>query len=46
MAEDPVERRRVADAFLSHTSWDGTWTRINQLLDAVMRPSSEPARTA
>jgi hypothetical protein len=41
-----VERRRVADAFLSHTSWDGTWTRINQLLDAVMRPSSEPARTA
>ena len=46
MAEDPAERRRVGDAFLSHTSWDGTWTRISQLLDAALRTASEPARTA
>jgi UDP-galactopyranose mutase len=35
MAEDPVHRMTQADAFLRQTSWDGTWSRIRLLLDAV-----------
>jgi UDP-galactopyranose mutase len=37
MAEDPHERITQADAFLRHTSWDGTWTRIRRLLDEVLQ---------
>lgn len=37
MAEDAATRVREADAFLRHTSWDGTWTRIRTLLDEVLR---------
>jgi glycosyltransferase involved in cell wall biosynthesis len=40
MAEDPVQRLTEADAFLRHTSWDGTWTRIRLLLDDVLRPDA------
>jgi UDP-galactopyranose mutase len=36
MAEDPAERITRADAFLRHTSWDGTWTRIRVLLEGVL----------
>ena len=36
LAEDAGMRRARADAFLSHTSWDGTWTRMRQLVDAVV----------
>jgi len=37
MAEDAAKRTIQADAFLRHTSWDGTWTRINRLLDEAVR---------
>jgi UDP-galactopyranose mutase len=40
MAEDRVERVTVADAFLRQTSWDGTWTRIRRLMDAVTAPDA------
>jgi UDP-galactopyranose mutase len=40
MAEDPSKRITQADAFLRHTSWDGTWTRIRRLLDEVLRGDS------
>jgi UDP-galactopyranose mutase len=40
MAEDPSKRITQADAFLRHTSWDGTWTRIRLLLDEVLRGES------
>jgi UDP-galactopyranose mutase len=35
MSEDPVHRMTQADAFLRQTSWDGTWSRIRLLVDAV-----------
>jgi UDP-galactopyranose mutase len=37
MAEDPAARTAQADAFLRKTSWDGTWSRMRALLDAVLR---------
>lgn len=40
MAEDPSRRITQGDAFLRHTSWDGTWTRIRLLLDEVLRGES------
>jgi UDP-galactopyranose mutase len=46
MAENGDERRRVADAFLRQTSWDGTWTRISHLLEAALDTAAAPARTA
>ena len=33
MAEDEATRITQADAFLAHTSWDKTWSRIALLLD-------------
>lgn len=36
MAEDAAERITRHDAFLRQTSWDGTWARINRLLDAAV----------
>jgi UDP-galactopyranose mutase len=36
LSESPAERLRAADAFLTHTSWDGTWTRMRQLIDDVI----------
>jgi len=36
LAEPPAERLRAADAFLTHTSWDGTWTRMRQLIDDAL----------
>jgi UDP-galactopyranose mutase len=36
MAEDAATRITQADAFLRHTSWDGTWTRIRLLLDDAL----------
>ena len=36
LAEDPVRRQREVDAFLTQTSWDGTWTRMHRLIvDAI-----------
>jgi UDP-galactopyranose mutase len=36
LAEDAAERLRQVDAFLTQTSWDGTWTRMYRLVSAVM----------
>jgi UDP-galactopyranose mutase len=38
MAENPAARRRDADAFLRHTSWDGTWNRIRAMLNQAIDP--------
>jgi UDP-galactopyranose mutase len=45
MAEDAATRITQGDAFLRHTSWDATWSRITRLLDAVGNTSGdhEPA---
>lgn len=44
MTEDAPARIRQADAFLRQTSWDGTWTRIRRLVEALLR-SHEGAAT-
>jgi UDP-galactopyranose mutase len=36
LAEDPGERLRQADTFLTQTSWEGTWTRMYRLITAAM----------
>jgi glycosyltransferase involved in cell wall biosynthesis len=36
LAEPRAERLRAADAVLTHTSWDGTWTRMRQLIENVL----------
>jgi glycosyltransferase involved in cell wall biosynthesis len=36
LGEDAAERTRAADAFLSHMSWDGTWTRMRQLIQHTL----------
>jgi UDP-galactopyranose mutase len=42
MAEDASDRLRQADAFLRQTSWDGTWSRIRLMLEAVLRRDQGP----
>jgi UDP-galactopyranose mutase len=47
MAEEPAKRITQADAFLRHTSWDGTWSRIRMLVDAAARGAGvEPGARA
>jgi UDP-galactopyranose mutase len=36
LAEDPVERLRAADAFLTHMSWEGTWSRMRQMVEQAI----------
>jgi UDP-galactopyranose mutase len=36
LAEHPLDRLRAADAFLTHLSWDGTWTRMRQLIEQAI----------
>jgi len=36
LEEDANDRLVAADAFLTHTSWDGTWTRMRQLVDRAI----------
>ena len=36
MSEDCHERITQSDAFLRHTSWDGTWTRMRQILESLL----------
>jgi UDP-galactopyranose mutase len=36
LAEDPAERWRQVDAFLTQTSWEGTWTRMYRHVSEVM----------
>jgi UDP-galactopyranose mutase len=41
LAENPADRIRAADAFLTHLSWDGTWTRMRQLIEqAIAAPGT------
>jgi UDP-galactopyranose mutase len=37
MVEDGAKRLRKADAFLRQTSWDGTWSRIDRLVQEAAR---------
>jgi UDP-galactopyranose mutase len=41
MTEDATKRITRADAFLSQTSWDGTWNRIRMLLDEVLSADTD-----
>jgi UDP-galactopyranose mutase len=36
LTEPAAERLRAADAFLSRTSWDGTWTRMRLLIEQTI----------
>src|SRR3954447_24158713 len=36
MQEDAAQRLQQADAFLTHTSWEGTWTRMRQQIDEII----------
>jgi glycosyltransferase involved in cell wall biosynthesis len=38
LTEPRGERLRAADVFLTHTSWDGTWARMRQLIEDVITP--------
>jgi UDP-galactopyranose mutase len=44
MSEDPIGRRTQADAFLTHMSWDGTWRRIQLLMEDAIRESGGSVR--
>ena len=47
MQADPATRRRQADAFLAQTSWDRTWARMKQLIEAVVdAPPALPSPAA
>jgi glycosyltransferase involved in cell wall biosynthesis len=37
MAEDAAKRTTQADAFLRQMSWDGTWNRIQRLIEDALR---------
>jgi UDP-galactopyranose mutase len=37
LGEDAAARQTAADAFLAQMSWDLTWARMRQLVDAVVR---------
>jgi UDP-galactopyranose mutase len=41
LVEDAAQRRTEADAFLRHTSWDGTWNRIRSLMDDVVNAGAD-----
>ena len=41
LVEDAAERLRQVDAFLTQTSWDGTWTRMYHLIGAAMAVTNE-----
>ena len=40
LVEDAAERLRQVDAFLTQTSWDGTWTRMYHLISAAIAARS------
>jgi len=43
LAAPAGDRLRDVDAYLTQTSWDGTWTRMYRLIAAVMRDSGPAA---
>jgi len=45
LVEDAVARRKAADDFLRHTSWDSTWARMKSLVDACV-PVEAPTAPA
>lgn len=45
MAEDAVARMTSADAFLRRMSWDGTWNRIEVLVNATLAPPEAAVST-
>jgi glycosyltransferase involved in cell wall biosynthesis len=45
LAEHAAERQREVDAFLTQTSWDGTWTRMHRLIvNAIDRKNAALAQ--
>ena len=47
LREDPTETPPAADAFLTHMSWDGTWLRMQQVIEqAAARRPADRRRTA
>ena len=47
LADNASERLRQVDAFLTQTSWDGTWTRMYRLVaNAIDRNTMPAARPA
>jgi UDP-galactopyranose mutase len=46
MAEDATARLTSADAFLRQMSWDGTWSRIQVLVEAALAPPDAASSTA
>jgi glycosyltransferase involved in cell wall biosynthesis len=51
LRESAAERLREVDAFLTATSWDGTWTRMSRLMHLAVESSEglspvQPARVA
>ena len=46
MTEDAVARQRDADVLLRQTSWDGTWTRMQRLVEAAFTTTTEPVPIA
>jgi UDP-galactopyranose mutase len=45
LVEPAGERIRAADAFLTHTSWDGTWTKMRQIIEDAMASRGHRAAT-
>ena len=45
MAEDAAARVTSTDAFLRRMSWDGTWNRIEVLVNATLAPPEEALST-
>jgi UDP-galactopyranose mutase len=43
LREDRRERLRAVDAFLTQTSWDGTWTRMSALITDLLSGRRAPA---
>jgi UDP-galactopyranose mutase len=43
MNEDEQERLRRVDAFLAQTSWDRTWAKMNDLIEAAVSAHRVPA---
>jgi UDP-galactopyranose mutase len=48
LVEEPQQRLRAVDAFLSHLSWDGSWRQMRQAIVQVIadRSGGEAARNA
>ena len=50
LRDDPGDRLREVDAFLTQTSWDGTWTRMYGLIQAAIAAreagAQKPARVS